>query len=58
MDRPYSQEVELDEPYFQEANTAHHKTGAYMEPSGQKEKGKAKKHLAQRSRIRGVKSRI
>ena len=49
--------MELDRPYSQEGNTTHHETDAHKGPSGQKEKGKAKKNLAQRS-IRGyVKSR-
>ena len=49
--------MQLDGPYSQEANTTYNETGAHIEPSGQKEKGKAKEHLAQRSRSRNVKSR-
>ena len=45
--------MELDRPCSNEANTTHNKTGAHIELSGQK--GRAKKHLAQRSR--NVKSR-
>ena len=58
LDRSYSQEVELDRPYSQKANTTHHETGAHMEPSGQMEKKKAKKHLEQRKRSRNGKSRM
>ena len=58
LDRPYSQEVKLDMPYSQEANKTHHETGAHMEPSGQKKKGKTKKHVVQRSRSRCLKTMI
>ena len=49
------EEMELDRPSSQEANTTYHATSFHEEPKG---KGKAKKHLAQRSRSRCVKSRM
>ena len=32
----------MERPHSQEANTTHHKTGANMEPSGQKKNGRPK----------------
>lgn len=48
--------MELAREYRQETNTAYHKTGAHVENSGQKKKGKAKKYMAQTSRSRDVKA--
>ena len=41
----FKEEVELNRPYYQEANNTHHETGADMEPSGHKENVNAKKRL-------------